>query len=174
MKFNINIRRNSGFTLIELLVVIAIIGLLASVVLISVRSAREKSKQTKLVEDMQSIVKKIEVTRDDQNKTLYQLTGSWCSDCFGCRGNGDLRGIADSHPCMQTMISVFQALGYDKVPIDPWGSPYLIDENEGEHDCDGTPDILYSAGENGIAMADSSDIKAYIPPFSCTNYNLNS
>lgn len=42
--------KEKGFTLIELLVVIAVIGLLASIVLVSLRGVREKAKITKVLE----------------------------------------------------------------------------------------------------------------------------
>ena len=44
-----------GFTLIELLVVIAIIGILSSVVLASLNTARVKARDTRRVSDIKSI-----------------------------------------------------------------------------------------------------------------------
>lgn len=58
-------RKNSGFTLIELLVVIAIIGLLSTVVMTSLNSARKKGRDTRRVEDIASIRQALEVYYDE-------------------------------------------------------------------------------------------------------------
>ncbi len=47
--------KNKGFTLIELLVVIAIIGILSSVVLASLNSARVKGRDAKRISDLSQI-----------------------------------------------------------------------------------------------------------------------
>jgi type II secretion system protein G len=67
-------RRERGFTLIELLVVIAIIGLLSSVVLASLNSARIKARDARRLSDLKSIETALELYYGDNN--AYPSTAS--------------------------------------------------------------------------------------------------
>lgn len=59
-----------GFTLIELLVVIAIIGILASIVLVSLNGARGKGRDAKRIAEMQQMWRAIELLGND-NSTAF-------------------------------------------------------------------------------------------------------
>ncbi len=61
------IQKNRGFTLIELLVVIAIIGILSSVVLASLNSARQKSRDARRIGDVKQLQLALEMYYDSEN-----------------------------------------------------------------------------------------------------------
>lgn len=58
-----NKKRRGGFTLIELLVVISIIALLSSVVLVAVKTARQKAQLSRVKSEMAEFVKALEIYR---------------------------------------------------------------------------------------------------------------
>ena len=55
--------KKKGFTLIELLVVVAIVGVLSSVVLASLSSARSKGRDAKRISEMKSLQNAIELAK---------------------------------------------------------------------------------------------------------------
>ncbi|OGZ96204.1 MAG: hypothetical protein A3J10_02315 [Candidatus Sungbacteria bacterium RIFCSPLOWO2_02_FULL_54_10] len=68
-------KRISGFTLIELLVVISIIGLLSSIVLTSVNSARSKARNVREKADVKQIITALEFARSNSSTDTYPSSG---------------------------------------------------------------------------------------------------
>ena len=67
IKFIHEKRAQKGFTLIELLVVIAIIGILATIVLVSLNSARAKARDTRRASDLRQVALALELSYDANN-----------------------------------------------------------------------------------------------------------
>ncbi|OHB19739.1 MAG: hypothetical protein A2854_03750 [Parcubacteria group bacterium RIFCSPHIGHO2_01_FULL_56_18] len=65
------LQRQHGFTLIELLVVIAIIGILSSVVLASLNSARKKGRDARRISDVKQIQLALELYYDGSGSNEY-------------------------------------------------------------------------------------------------------
>ena len=75
--------KQKGFTLIELLVVIAIIGLLASVVLLALNSARAKSRDARRVADIRQILTATELYFNDCGNYPSALATGTNNGCTG-------------------------------------------------------------------------------------------
>ena len=109
LKLRRNVRTIHGFTLIELLVVIAIIGILASVVLASLNSARLKGRDSAILAEMGSF------------RTLYGMqfsdTGSfaplkegWRPAAGNCTFSGTYASQAQS--ICQNLVELAEGCGY--------------------------------------------------------------
>lgn len=101
---------NKSFTLIELPVVIAIIGLLSTIVLVSVGSVRAKGRDAKRIADLKALQQAVE---------MYQVENG--SYPLGCRAgwSGHSPGYGDCDIDYIQNISSY----ISKLPIDPkWDS----------------------------------------------------
>jgi prepilin-type N-terminal cleavage/methylation domain-containing protein len=84
-------KQSKGFTLVELLVVIAIIGLLSTLAVVSLGSARSKARDARRISDIKQIQTALELYFSDQGqypvKALPALElGTAATDCLDATG----------------------------------------------------------------------------------------
>ena len=103
------LRNLKGFTLIELLVVIAVIGMLASIVLVSLGPARAKARDAKRVSDIRQISLAMELCYGD-------------TACNGVNDSTYLPIAATVQRLTTTAIGTYMPT----IPMDPGGGPATV------------------------------------------------
>lgn len=146
-------QKNLGFTLIELLVVVAIIGILSSVVLASLNTARAKARDAKRRIDLKQVQLALELYYDSNG--VYPTTGNaWWGNCssYGSHGVSGASGWVPN--VAPTYISL--------LPLDPkyngTGGCYLYNSNATDYKL-----LAHQTMEVGCPPISSRDTM-YDPP----------
>ncbi len=149
--------RNKAFTLLELVIVLGIIGVIATIGAASFRSTIDDTRVSSAETDLEDIKKSVETARVRTGQLFGQITGNYCSFCNACNTGADLKNVPASNPCMvrwMNVVNTVSASGYGDITDytrDPWGSPYVVDENDGEYPTNPCRrDSIRSVGPDGI------------------------
>ena len=123
-------KKADGFTLIEIMVVVVILGILAALVVPKILSRPDQAKATVARTDIESISQALELYRLDNG--VYPSLDQ------------GLEALVE-RPSSPPVPKSWNPEGYlKKVPLDPWGNPYmyLYPGNHSKYD-------LYSLGADG-------------------------
>jgi prepilin-type N-terminal cleavage/methylation domain-containing protein len=133
-------QKQTGFTIVELLIVIVVIAILAGVTIAAYNGVQERSRQTKITNDIRNLEQAIIAARNNNGGvalryiTLSTATGS---NCWSKPTDTDLAALPSTDGCWTAynaaLARISDASGINvRGLIDPWGRPYYMDENEGE------------------------------------------
>lgn len=126
--------KRSGFTLIEIMVVLVILGVMAALVVPRVLGRADDARKVAAKSDIASLMNALK---------LYNL------DNVRYPTNAQGLEALSQKPSVAPIPTNYKEGGYlDKLPIDPWGSPYQY-QNPGKH---GEVDV-YSFGPDGQTAA---------------------
>lgn len=123
-------KRNRGFTLIEIMVVLLIMGVMAALIVPRVVGRAEDARKVAAKSDIASIMNALKLYNLDNMRYPTNAQG--------------LQALV-TRPTIAPIPQSYKKEGYlDKLPNDPWGSPYQY-QNPGKH---GDIDV-YSYGAEG-------------------------
>ncbi len=140
-------KKSKGFTLIELLVVIAVIGLISSIVLVSMKEVREKARIAKAQEMVRQLHEIILINYQESDGTSPSPSNTGIGTGCTYWGPGTVVGFVNNPG---DYYANWMGPWLSEVPKDPWGNCYVLDGSIREG-CPGDPygSKICSAGPNG-------------------------
>ena len=159
-------QKGKGFTLIELLVVISIIGLLSTLAIVSLKTAREKARDAKRLGDIKQIEKALDMYYDANNR--YPIRDRVCSTGgTSCAGLTCLNAGANTWAQFKTDLAPFLA----QVPDDPSNTTTYCYG----YDMDGTTPqsyVVFANMESNTSSETGDGGTSAATPVSSTLYEL--
>lgn len=149
--------KNSGFTVLELLVVIAIIGILTSVIMVSLNNAKVKAENVKAVLEIKGLRNAMTMLEND--------TGKWPNGCPIDQVSNPEVDLTNANAGLLSVPSVFSSGScswnagdiakwkgpYTQSATDQWNNAYVFDPDY--HICENGIDVSYPVvvtyGRNG-------------------------
>lgn len=146
------------------------VGVIVSVVFAHYQFNNKQLLLARANQDMQEIKEIFLEAQKETNKSVFQITGNTCSACPCFRRDEVLMNLNDSDICVAQWKNSLQAAlqqlktfceNYclERLKRDPWGNPYLLNENEVNNK---DPSELRSVGPDGI-YGTADDLVIEIP-----------
>lgn len=137
----VGIRKTAGFTIVELLIVIVVIAILAAISVAAYTGVQDKSRTSKINVDLSTLNKAIQAARINSGEVaLRYITNSTgtAGNCMSKPAGTDLATLDQAtDSCWIAYRASMQAISTASNInvtglLDPWGRPYVLDENEKE------------------------------------------
>ena len=149
-----------GFTLIELLVVIAIIGILSSIVLASLSSARSKGEDAARQSGLSNMRAQAELYFSNKTPNSYGAQSSVTTSCVASANTNPTNMFGET-AIQGNLAAMLTAVAGTKQCVTANGA-YAIETSL-------TPPNFYCVDSSGIARATSTSMISGISDTSCSN-----
>jgi prepilin-type N-terminal cleavage/methylation domain-containing protein len=179
-----------AFTLVELIIVIVIIWILTISLIPKIMGIQDRAKKSAAQYELRQIWQLMFLAQQNYGLTLREITNSTCTYCANATHDMPNRIVylwKDKTSWVNALSKISEA-GWNKASLeafhtDPWGYPYLFDENEWEfyENSNCRVDTLLSVGNDWATTfswtlyyyssdhnLDSDNVKVDLRPLFCS------
>jgi prepilin-type N-terminal cleavage/methylation domain-containing protein len=174
-------KKQTGFTIVELLIVIVIIGILAAITIVAYNGIQGRARDTQRVQDMQSIVKALE---------LYKATNGVYPAAVGTANASGWEVSHDGTTATNFLSALSSSKTISAVPVDPKNAGTVVSTSSlapswtatnnlyfyhryaaGNGGCDVNRGNFYVLGVTRFDTVASGQSASNSPGFSCPGRN---